>query len=137
MTDVERANRALRELELRRPEHPALRQELLEAKEEVAVQEERLRCFDFKAYTDRTHAERDKAERLLAWLANPTRRGNTIIEIADQAGRSLYRQDEINARFRDYYQRLYKSSVPRKAGEMEEYLWNSHSIPYQVRIQTN
>lgn len=103
-------------------EHPELRQELLEAKEAVAVHKERLRCFDFKTYMDRTPAERDKASILLAWLANPTRRGNTIIEIADQSGRSLYRQDEINARFQDYYEQLHKSNGPREAGEIEEYL---------------
>lgn len=120
--DVAKTDQKLKEVELRRPERPELAQALRDAKEEVAVQEERLRCFDYQAYTDRAHAERDKAGRLLAWLAYPQQRGTNIVVLTDRLGAPLYSQRHINARFCEYYAQLYTSTGPREADRMAAFL---------------
>lgn len=69
LQDVEKAELRLRAAERDRPEHPERQTELVEAKEAVATEIERLWCFDHKKYIVKAHAERDKEGTLLAWLA--------------------------------------------------------------------
>ena len=73
--EVQTAESDLREVEKERRGHPELQQTLLERKEIVATHIEKLCCFDYRDYMIRALAERDKAGTLLAWLANPAKRG--------------------------------------------------------------
>ena len=70
LTEVQTAELELREAERERLGHPERQQTLLEHREQVAMSIEKLRCYDYKEYMIRTHADRDKAGALLAWLVN-------------------------------------------------------------------
>lgn len=109
LQDISRDDERLRALEKDRPENPDRQQELLEAREAVPTQVERLRCFDYKNYITRAHSERDKLGALLAWLANPARRGSVILELRDQHGVPRYDQQGIKDLFLTYYTELYMS----------------------------
>lgn len=122
LQDVEKAEQKLRETERARPEQPERQKEVLEAKEAMAVELERLRCFDYKKYLVKAHAECDKSGSLLAWLANPTPRGTPILALKTREGHLVYTQREINARFLDYYEDLYKSSLGVTGGDIDTFL---------------
>lgn len=122
LQDLERADQALREVEKERPEHPDRQEELVDAREEVAVQVERLRCFDFKRYVARAHAERDRSGTLLAWLANLARRGTVILELHAPDGEICYTQRGINDQFLAYYTDLYQSKVTPNEEAIREFL---------------
>ncbi|KAJ1214229.1 hypothetical protein NDU88_001854 [Pleurodeles waltl] len=102
----------LTDTELERPGPPDLQQRLIATKEQVEEHTGPLRSFDFKAYTEQAHAKRDIASRLLAWLANPVRRGTLMVELVTPAQTSLYSQADISTCFTSYYKSLYVSNLP-------------------------
>lgn len=103
LNELMTAEQDLRELVRRWPRHPELQPGLQDSKEEVAKQTERLRCFDFKQYLDRTHAELDKSGSLLAWLANLTSKGSPVVELDDEEGGRKYTKEGITDIFAQYY----------------------------------
>ncbi|XP_078503987.1 dapper homolog 2 [Lissotriton helveticus] len=111
MQDVEKADKRLRVAEQARPEHLEHQREVLEAKEMLATEVERLCCFDYRKYVEKTHAEGDKAGTLLAWLANPIPRSSPILALRPAGGPRVYTQSEIMHGFREYYERLYGSTL--------------------------
>lgn len=111
LAEVAEVEQRLRDVEKDRPGRPDKQPELLEAREAVAGQVEQLRCFDYKAYLTRTHVEGDKSGALLAWLANPSRRGTPILEIRDDRGNARFTQEGINKLFYDFYRELYRSKT--------------------------
>lgn len=104
--EVETQERVLRSLEQHRPDNPALKYPLLEAKKLLAAHIEKL-CFDYKEYLTRAHAERDKAGSLLKWLINTKKLEFSILELDSTAGEAFYNQAAVNARFCEYYTYLY------------------------------
>ena len=95
---------------------------LLDAREKHAATAEILQGFDYKEYITRTHAEQDRAGRLLVWLANPQKRGVTIVEITNKRRKRVYRQMEINDVFANYYEQLYEAPALTEELRVKEYL---------------
>lgn len=122
LQDIDTAGQRLREQERTRPGQPQRHRELLEAREAVAVAVERLHCFDYKKYVACAHIERDKSGTLLAWLANPERRGSTILELYSPSGELCRTHQGINEQFLAYYTELYQSKIAMNEDVLGEFL---------------
>ncbi|KAJ1193214.1 hypothetical protein NDU88_002519 [Pleurodeles waltl] len=104
--------KTLQSLQSDRLGRPDLEPRLQEAREKVAKYREGLRSFDYKIYTEKTHADGDQTGRLLARLANPAQRRSLIVKLNRSSGEPLETQEEINACFASFYWSLYHSRLP-------------------------
>ncbi|KAJ1165832.1 hypothetical protein NDU88_006249 [Pleurodeles waltl] len=111
LRDIEEAESNQRELERQCPKTPDLRASLKSARKNTIIAFDRLRCFDYRAFLTRTHAESDRTSSLLPWLGNPSKRGSVIDELTQPGGIHINSQSAINYEFRKYYVDLYTSKT--------------------------
>ena len=67
-----------------------------EEREKVLLVVERLRGYIYKAYLDRTHAEQDKAGRMLTWLTREVPSSTPILQINNLQRTVVHSQIAIN-----------------------------------------
>ncbi|KAJ1139448.1 hypothetical protein NDU88_005820 [Pleurodeles waltl] len=122
LNEVLNSEETLHTWEQRRPGHPEVQPDPLEAKVMVAECIERLQCFDYQEYMVQAYAEVDCAAFLLALLVNPAKRGSVIVEVDTELGTKAYHQENINYEFQDYYTALHSSAGRTSSADIEDFL---------------